>query len=809
MADGSGAGSPQAGGPQSEIIRLMSQMRDAIAVSAQCAQSSTSALEALRAERATETTLRGPDLAKVLSKPERFQASSRDEELSQWRNWIWNVEQWLCALDNKFGEEFAYIRGNRNTVVKMSELAVDTRGRSQQLFAVLAGLLHERGRSILRAIGEQNGYEAFRQLEADLAPSSKARHLAILGAIASYPAFSNKSSLLQQVLKLEELFEEYRRVAGKDLDSDVKLSTMLRATGGQLRSFLNSTLTESSTYEELRSVIARWDASQTKWQNPLSAAFGPDSNKNGVADMEIDRVGEHKGGKKGKGKGKGKDNKGKGKGGKSSFHDYNQQNKGGKSKGKGKGKDGKGHEGKGKSGGNNNKCLRCGKPGHWRRDCWQLQRDQQQGIRRAEQQNDVEQNQQPAQPTQHSNSSELSSTRQSFVPSLSSATTYRNVRQVSNVVQHHLDDGLEQYDLTIFSMEETDDEANIHMVEQFFLHDGSDYEDAHEDHSLVHLYETAFEQLAACSKSNGIDMDNTHVCMDGNYNSLISDLHVRMINGRAYSDEFEEDVQLILDSGADISVLPERYGSVGEAAAVPSSVRFRDAQGNNLAVQSVRNILVRIGSCSFRETFIIARVTSPLLALGKLLRSGWTISQSDGGPCLQYEDSKRNSLVTDARICMITEQVETPMDAENIESKDMNRVELTSVLERIGESWDQIDVHCFAKKSVGRRYISIAADSPEEGLCYRTTLVKFGEDWEVMQFEFDLHSAAHEEHDARIPGVTDPCEVLTIVYGSRMRPEKLGFIYTADSFGHEDGVSRDFFGNPEGSLEEDIPSPAD
>ena len=66
--------------PQSEIIMLMSQMRDAIAISAQCAQSSTSALEALRAERATETTLRGPDLAKVLSRPERFQASSRDEE---------------------------------------------------------------------------------------------------------------------------------------------------------------------------------------------------------------------------------------------------------------------------------------------------------------------------------------------------------------------------------------------------------------------------------------------------------------------------------------------------------------------------------------------------------------------------------------------------------------------------------------------------------------------------------------------------------------------------------------------------------
>ena len=68
---------------------------------------------------------------------------------------------------------------------------------------------------------------------------------------------------------------------------------------------------------------------------------------------------------------------------------------------------------------------------------------------------------------------------------------------------------MEQYDLTIFSMEETDDEANIHMVEQFFLHDGSDHEDAHEDHNLVHLYEAAFEQLAECSKSSGVVMDNT------------------------------------------------------------------------------------------------------------------------------------------------------------------------------------------------------------------------------------------------------------------------------------------------------------
>ena len=38
-------------------------------------------------------------------------------------------------------------------------------------------------------------------------------------------------SLAQQVLKLEELFEEYRRVSGTAMNQDLQMSTLLRVVG--------------------------------------------------------------------------------------------------------------------------------------------------------------------------------------------------------------------------------------------------------------------------------------------------------------------------------------------------------------------------------------------------------------------------------------------------------------------------------------------------------------------------------------------------------------------------------------------------
>ena len=73
---------------------------------------------------------------------------------------------------------------------------------------------------------------------------------------------------------------------------------------GALKWHCSLVVTESTTYEELRAVMLRFDSAYIKWSDPLPRSS--ELKGNGLSPMELDRVkGTHKGDHKG-GKGKGK-----------------------------------------------------------------------------------------------------------------------------------------------------------------------------------------------------------------------------------------------------------------------------------------------------------------------------------------------------------------------------------------------------------------------------------------------------------------------------------------------------------------------
>ena len=86
---------------------------------------------------------------------------------------------------------------------------------------------------------------------------------------------------------------------------------------------------------------------------------------------------------------------------------------------------------------------------------------------------------------------------------------------------------------------------------------------------------------------------------------------------------------IVMDSGADDSVLPVSFVNHG-VAAKPDDTLFADAQGNPLAVRSWWLCNVWIGNTSIKECFMISDVTTPLLASGKLRKMGWAIENVDG-----------------------------------------------------------------------------------------------------------------------------------------------------------------------------------
>ena len=327
----------------------------------QAAQASSEAVQRLAmlqtnggAPAADRARVDSRELLRILPKPDPFPAKTRDEELSMWRSWSWKLERWLEAVDP--GMWKMLLQSKRENPVELSSMTDEAKHRSQVLFAVWLRF----SRVICR----------------DLLPTARTRALALLQAINSWPSLFPQQGMMLQLSKLEQAQREYELASNTTLTDDRKMAILLKCLTGQLKQYTNLMIANSSTYSELRQLVQRWELSQTKWANPIAASY---QDQDEPTPMEIDRI-------KGKGKGKGKYDKGKGK------------NKPGKDKG-GKGKDkqpGKSEKGKGYGnqkrkgdgpGPSSSVCLHCGKPGHWKRDCWQLQRENNsQGVRRAEDQ---------------------------------------------------------------------------------------------------------------------------------------------------------------------------------------------------------------------------------------------------------------------------------------------------------------------------------------------------------------------------------------------------------------------------------------
>ena len=86
---------------------------------------------------------------------------------------------------------------------------------------------------------------------------------------------------------------------------------------------------------------------------------------------------------------------------------------------------------------------------------------------------------------------------------------------------------------------------------------------------------------------------------------------------------------------------------------------FVDAQGNALHVDSTRLAKVRFGDVTFKEKFIVSGVTAPLLSLGNIMCSGWSICNDGTSQWLRKDDMwipfffKRNSLCAKGFIQLI------------------------------------------------------------------------------------------------------------------------------------------------------------
>ena len=706
-----------------------------VQVAAQAAQAAAQAATAL--QRFTDQRSAGgkfSEAGKVVRQPDPYGTDDVEQDISKWTEFYDNFRAWLFYADKEYEVSLDHLESNTATPIDMSTMDAGQQDRSKQLYSILIGSLRGRPLRILKGVNGRNGFEAWRQLLSQYQPRTRARSISMLSALMNFPVFNKAQTIIEQIQGFERLRNEYRRSSGVDLADDVSLSILVRCLPKALQQHVQLQLKEDSTYNTVRSMVVAYEQTTSSWTDKriysevgvALGSVGSYNNPGGAAPMEIDAVQQWKG--------KGKGHKGKGKGkGKGKF-DFSK----GKSKGKGK-SDSKGKGlGKDQNSSASIVCHYCGKQGHKQKECFKFQRDQNghKGGGKGKYGNAVRQVQFEEVPEGPSNAEPASSS--------SSPPSKPAVRLVERV-----------FDLTAVPESSSSGAvrvvSNLHEMHIPCFNLDESLSDGKTDADRC-TFDFDFEQFDMSSS----DFDGNWTESPWLHESITS--HVRMVN-----DDSQGPDDIVLDSGADVSALPLCYSGVGTPVSHDGSM-FVDAQGNALHVDSTRLAKVRFGDVTFKEKFIVSGVTTPLLSLGNIMRSGWSICNDGTSQWLMKDDMwiplflKRNSLCAKGFIQLIQDADSV---ASSVSTQAIRAVSLSGPLSNLRPGWNRLSDQFYAIMTKSPTFVdSTLAPSPSL-MWFRTTLIKVNGAWHVAEFAADVG----QMNDLECGMVrTDISDVLTLAH---------------------------------------------
>ena len=374
MQEGMQGGSPVASGSQGERVFLerVTSLTEAATAAANAAAQALSSMQS-RSSTGLESATR------ILKSPDVFTG----EDPMVFQTWKFQFSSWLSFGDQRFQEVLEKVEALRDDPADTSSFTTEEKELSTKLYTVLATYLKGRCFNMVKAgMKAKNGFLLWRQLHKEFLPSTRQRTLALAQALSAYPTFPKEKSSLECVLAFEQMVQQFEESSMSSYPDELKSATLIRCCHAKVREYLQLTVTDSTTYGDIREAILSHDRASKVWSQETvlrSLTQGPaEQRTDGPIPMEVDRVfmekgkgkdkGKFKGGKgkggdwtsawgflRGKGRGRGFKGKGKDKG--------KQKGKKGKSKGKNKGK----NKSKGKLG--QNQCSECLQYGHWARDC--------------------------------------------------------------------------------------------------------------------------------------------------------------------------------------------------------------------------------------------------------------------------------------------------------------------------------------------------------------------------------------------------------------------------------------------------------
>ena len=96
----------------------------------QMAEAARAATEATQRASAPSTSSTGTDWSKLLTKPSNFDHKSMDEEIKHFRDWSWQLVQYVGAIDSGYTKEMEDLATDPTKPMDMSTACSATREHS-------------------------------------------------------------------------------------------------------------------------------------------------------------------------------------------------------------------------------------------------------------------------------------------------------------------------------------------------------------------------------------------------------------------------------------------------------------------------------------------------------------------------------------------------------------------------------------------------------------------------------------------------------------------------------------------------------
>ena len=495
------------------------------------------ALERLTVNQATQ------GWARHLKAPDVFKPDSRDNELKLWGDWKFSLMNYIKGIDPTMANDMDLVERDLEANYDMDDMTDETKGRAVRFYSLLTSYLRQRPLKLIRHVKKENGFEAWQILLREVQPATRARALALLSQLPRIQ-FAEGKTVSEQLPQFEALINEYERISGHGYSDDAKVAAVLLACPMQIRQRLHLWITDTTTYEQLKNRIIQLEAVTTKWDSTNSFMLPTRASTDEATPMEVDYVGKawEKGGKKAKGKMKGKD-KGKSKDGKGSWKSYE---KGKSTWEKGPGKKGKPTEKGSKGGKSTGACHLCG---NFAKDGWKR-------VNQIEEQ---------------TNPGGASSSSTGAGPSTAQGST-ANVKMV-RIETPPGTPSMEVFDLTTPRGSGDNFPWRVGMIRWKQDED----------------FETAYEEYMECHEPRvDVPAGVSIVAMDLQDDE---DFYVNMVKIEGVN---ADNCLVTLDTGADVSVLPRTYASVGQWQQGSSELKMIDAQGKRIAHDGATRVRIRI-----------------------------------------------------------------------------------------------------------------------------------------------------------------------------------------------------------------------